>query len=445
VQFHYALVDDLFSREEFERRVEEKMESCGDLVDEVTAAMMVVQDCGRHHVKIKDLSGRSSLFSFFGKVVAKNPPREFERPGGEKGLVTSLILGDETGQVRAILWDEKAMAAQEIEVGEVLEVIGRHPNRTPTEITVMAMRQAMVEIVGPTQVEPSLAPPKRRDLTVKVMAIGEPRMVPRRDGTETEVQALIVGNNEGLFRMSCWVPDLIEGISEGASLHIQGALEKVRKYGREFSIDERSTIEEAPGDIPVEIHSIQEVEEGGSFSVCGSVLSCKPARTFSTKEGRVSCVRNLFLTDGTDQIGVVLWGEDHARAEILPGDQVSLYLCSARKGRSGNLELHAGRGSMVKVHQLDEAVEEEITGTVIATSDGTFLDTGEEQFLVRGNLPHGHEVRARVTRRGKRISIHSFEETLPDMAELNARIDAFLEMTGSGNTFTPHGRQDISK
>jgi len=34
VQFHYALVDDLLTREEFERRVEEKMEACGDLVDE---------------------------------------------------------------------------------------------------------------------------------------------------------------------------------------------------------------------------------------------------------------------------------------------------------------------------------------------------------------------------------------------------------------------------
>lgn len=445
MQFHYALVDDLFSREEFERRVEEKMESCGDLVDEVTAAMMVVQDCGRHHVKIKDLSGRSSLFSFFGKVIAKNPPREFERPGGEKGLVTSLILGDETGQVRAILWDEKAMATQEIEVGEVLEVIGRHPNRTPTEITVMAMRQAMVEIVGPTQVEPGLAPPKRKEITARVMAVGEPRMVPRRDGTETEVLDLVVRSIEGIFRISCWVPDLIEGIEEGATLRVQGVLEKVRKYGKEYSIDERSIIEIADEDIPQEIDSISDVKEGGIFSVCGSVRSCQPARSFTTRDGRPSCVRNLLLTDGSHEIRVVFWGEEHARTELLPEDRVTLYLCSARQGRSGELELHAGSGSMVKVHHEGEAGEGEITGTVLATSGGTFLDTGAEHFLVRGHLPHGHEVRARVTRRGKRISINSFEEVLPDLEELNARIDAFLAMTEAGNTFTPHGRQDISK
>ncbi len=39
--FHYALVDDLITKEEFEQRVEKKIDECGDLVDEPTAAMMV--------------------------------------------------------------------------------------------------------------------------------------------------------------------------------------------------------------------------------------------------------------------------------------------------------------------------------------------------------------------------------------------------------------------
>jgi replication factor A1 len=442
VQFHYALVDDLFSREEFERRVEEKMESCGDLVDEVTAAMMVVQDCGRHHVKIKDLSGKSSLFSFFGKVIARNPPREFERPGGEKGVVTSLILGDETGQVKAILWDEKAMAAQEIEAGDVLEVIGRHPNRTPTEITVMAMRQAMVEIVGPTQVEPYLAPPKRKEITVRLMAIGDPRKVPRRDGTETEMRDLIVGSAEGIFRIACWMPDLLEGIGEGVTLRIQGALEKMRKNGKEYSIDERSTVEVSHEEITAPIDSLPDVREGGTWSVSGTIRSCQAARAFTTRDGRASCVRNLVFTDGAYDLRVVLWG-DQARIELLPGERVTLYLCSARAGRSGDLELHAGRGSMVQVLHESEAVEEEITGTVVGTSGGTYLDTGEEQFLVLGSLPHGHEVRTRALRRGMRITILSWEDILPDPVELNARIDAFLSLTAQENTFTPHGRQDI--
>ena len=65
--FHYALVDDLISKEEFERRVEKKIDECGDLVDEPTAAMMVVGELGREHVKIRGLSANPAFFHFSGK------------------------------------------------------------------------------------------------------------------------------------------------------------------------------------------------------------------------------------------------------------------------------------------------------------------------------------------------------------------------------------------
>ena len=94
VLFHYALVDDLITTEEFQLRVDAKIEECGDLVDEPTAAMMVIGELGRQHVKIKGLSGKSSLFSFFGKVVDKTEPKEFDRADGQKGWVATLLLGD---------------------------------------------------------------------------------------------------------------------------------------------------------------------------------------------------------------------------------------------------------------------------------------------------------------------------------------------------------------
>ena len=144
--FHYALVDDLITKEEFERRVEEKIDECGDLVDEPTAAMMVVGELGREHVKIKGLSAKSSLFSFFGKVIDKTEPKEFDRADGEKGWVATLLLGDETGTTRVVLWDEKAGAALDTAVGDVLEVIGRHPGKSTHEIYALALRKAGCEI-----------------------------------------------------------------------------------------------------------------------------------------------------------------------------------------------------------------------------------------------------------------------------------------------------------
>jgi len=66
--------------------LEAKIEDCGDLIDEPTAAMMVVGELGREHVKIKGLFAKSSLFSFFGKVIDKTEPKEFDRADGEEGL-----------------------------------------------------------------------------------------------------------------------------------------------------------------------------------------------------------------------------------------------------------------------------------------------------------------------------------------------------------------------
>jgi len=55
--------------------------------------MMVIGELGREHVKIKGLGAKSSLFSFFGKVIDKTEPKEFDRADGEKGWVATLLLG----------------------------------------------------------------------------------------------------------------------------------------------------------------------------------------------------------------------------------------------------------------------------------------------------------------------------------------------------------------
>ena len=144
--FHYALVDDLITREEFEQRVEAKIDACGDLVDEPTAAMLVVGELGREHVRIRGLQGKSSLFSFFAKVMDKTELRVFDRSDGEKGAVATLLLGDDTGTVRVVLWDERAGAVEEIAKGDVLEVIGRHSGKSAQEIYALALRKATCTI-----------------------------------------------------------------------------------------------------------------------------------------------------------------------------------------------------------------------------------------------------------------------------------------------------------
>lgn len=400
--FHHALVDDLITKEEFERRVDQKIDECGDLVDEPTAAMMVVGELGREHVKIKGLSAKSSLFSFFGKVVDKTEPKEFDRADGEKGWVATLLLGDETGTTRVVLWDEKAGAALDVEVGEVLEVIGRHPGKSTREIYALALRKVSIEIAGPAREAGNGSLSNEPvDLDVVLIARGEPRTYTRRDGSTGEMVDALIGDAAGTARLVAWAPELLLSVSPGSCLHITGAKPNQRDEGRSYSLDEKSTVVPAELAISVPFTHPGSVGDQGVYSVRGEVKQVQQPRSFTTRNGSTSWVKNIVITEGGDDLNVVLWGE-HALVPIAPGDNIEVYHATAKPGRSGFIELAAGRGSVVRVPD-NGARPLVFTGTIIPGPGCTFIDNGSERFLIEADFPAGTELRVTGTVQGSRI------------------------------------------
>jgi replication factor A1 len=407
--FHYALVDDLISREEFERRVEAKIGECGDLVDEPTAAMMVVTELGRAHVRIRDLSGKSSLFSFFGKVLDKTEPKVFDRADGEKGAVATLLLGDSTGSVRVVLWDERAGAVDEIGPGEVLEVIGRPPAKGRHEIYALALRKATCQIDCQT---PSGAAVSLKaepvDLDVVLLANEPPRPYTRRDGTTGELAEALVGDQSGTARVVAWAPDLLAGLPAGSMLHITGAKPNTRGEGRAYSLDEKSSVAQTDTSVSVPVTSPGSVPDRGVYSVRGTVKHAREPRSFTTKNGRTSWVRNIVITDGRDELKAVLWG-DHALLPLEKDRPVEIYHGTAKPGRSGDIELHAGKDSCIRVPGNDTR-QIVFEGTVIGDQGGVFVDNGEQRYLVAsGDLPLWQEVKISGTVSGDRIQPDTWE------------------------------------
>jgi replication factor A1 len=429
VQFHYALVDDLITREEFDRRVEEKIASCGDLVDELTAAILVVQECGRHHVKISGLSAKSSLFSFFGKVIGKQPLKEFTRADGEKGIVGTLVVGDETGVVNVVLWDEKAMALEEISCGEVLEIIGRHPGKGPAkDIYALALRKVDCEIsCDATGGTPA---PERVLITAILIAVEEPRTYTRRDGTPGEMLAALIGNEEGSSRLVAWVPGLLASFEPGTCLRITGALVKERDQGKEYSIDEKSTVIRSEEPVAFSFSPIGVVGNTGIYSVRGNVKWCEPPRSFVTRNKTRSWVRNMAIADGSGEIRAVLWGE-RALQPLIPGDPVTIYHASVKQGRSGGNELQISWGSVFEVNIPPGGEPITFEGTVMATRSGTFIDDGTTWYLIDAELPNGRDVRVEGTVSGRRLTVRNAEAVERDPEELIRQFDQFLlELAG---------------
>jgi replication factor A1 len=412
VLFHYALVDDLITKEEFERRVEAKIEDCGDLVDEPTAAMMVVGELGREHVKIKGLSAKSSLFSFFGKVVDKTEPKEFDRADGEKGWVATLLLGDETGTTRVVLWDEKAGAALDTTVGDVLEVIGRHPGKSTHEIYALALRKAGCEITCAVPAEAGDLSTEPVELDAVLLAVEPIRTFTKRDRSTGEMAEAVIGDREGTARLVSWVPELLAGLPAGTTVHITNAKPNNRAEGRNYSIDENSTITTTETGVAVPFTPLHSVADQGIYSVKGTVKQVQQPRSFTTRNGTTSWVRNALIHDEDDELKIVLWGET-ALIPLSPGDKVEVYHATAKPGRFGGIELGVGRGSVFRVPK--EIVHPIIfSGTIIAGPGCLFIDNGSERYLIEGTFTHGSEVKVTGLLSGSRILPEQVEQVVLD-------------------------------
>ena len=112
-------------------------------------------------------------------------------------------------------------------------------------------------------------------------------------------------------------------------------------------------------------------------------------------------MRNIVVSDGKDELKVVLWGEK-ALIPVHPGDRVEIYHATAKPGRFGGIELGAGRGSSFRVPEREpEPIVFE--GTIITGPGCTFIDNGAERYIIEGDLPHGAEMRVTGVLSGSRI------------------------------------------
>jgi replication factor A1 len=412
VHFHYALVDDLITKEEFERRVEKKIDECGDLVDEPTAAMMVVGELGREHVKIKGLAAKSSLFSFFGKVIDKTEPKEFDRADGEKGWVATILLGDETGTTRLVLWDQKAGAVLDTAIGDVLEVIGRHPGKSKHEIYALALRKAGCEITCTVPAAAGSLSTDPVELDAVLLAVEPVRTFTKRDGSTGEMAEAVIGDREGTARLVAWAPELLSGLTAGTTVHVTNAKPNNRAEGRNYSIDEKSTVTATETEVTVPFTPLHSVADQGIYSVKGTVKQVQQPRSFTTRNGTTSWVRNAIIHDTDDELKIVLWGEN-ALIPLSPGDRVEVYHATAKPGRFGGIELGVGRGSAFRVPK--EIVRPIVfAGTIIAGPGCLFIDNGSERYLIEGTLTHGSEVTVTGLLSGSRIIPERVEPVASD-------------------------------
>ncbi|ACM55717.1 single-stranded DNA binding protein [Halorubrum lacusprofundi] len=351
--------------EEFEAAVEDKVEQMGGLADEETAAMLIAHELRDEEADtIADIEPGMNDVKFLGKVTSIGDIRTFERDDedAEEGRVCNVDVADASGSVRVALWDDMAAAAEEqLEVGQVLRVMGR-PKEGYSGLEVSADKvepdedaEVDVQVLDTYRVEDLSLGASDVDLVGQVLDTDSIRTFDRDDGSEGRVANLTVGDETGRVRVTLWddKADLVEEFEAGEVVEVGDGYVRERDGDLELHVGDRGTVERVDEDVEYvpETTDIAELEIGETVDIGGGVIETDPKRTFDRDDGSEGQVRNVRIKDDTGEIRVALWG-DKADREIELADRVVFTDVEVQDGWQDDLEASANWRSTVTV--LDE-------------------------------------------------------------------------------------------
>ncbi|MCZ7384725.1 MAG: OB-fold nucleic acid binding domain-containing protein [Candidatus Methanoperedens sp.] len=361
----YKRLEGKLTRDEFKLKVDEKVTMMNGLCDSKTAAMLVASEMGLNEtVKIKDIATDKSNVVFIARVTAVGDIREFSRDNDTTGRVVNLTLADDTGSIRAALWDEACDLVKigDIKMGQSLKVKG-YIKQGQRGLEVSVGKGGNIEHVE-TEVAVNIKPQKIADiktgmnglnLIAKVIDTGKVRTFARKDGTTGKVTNVTLGDDTGKIRITLWDKKAEEpGFKAGDTVEITNA------YARENTFSNQTELQLGSGggmmksnavvDYSEPLTPIADIGINSAYSVSGHVSGLDEIREFERPDGTKNKVSNIYISDDTGRIKVALWGE-HADIvnELDIGSEIRIIDAYAKSGRNEEVELSAGARTGIQI------------------------------------------------------------------------------------------------
>ncbi|MCH7567881.1 MAG: DUF2240 family protein [Nanoarchaeota archaeon] len=194
------------SLEEIERKIEAKRAKLSGLISKEGAAQIVAAELGisfdNERLKISELVHGMKRINVVGQVTKIFPVREFNKNGRE-GKIGSFLFGDDTSNVRVVLWDINHIGL--IEKGELKE-------GDFFEITNASVRNGEIHLSGFSDIKSSnekienvrrdrvfsfgklkdASPGQRMSVRAVIVQVFEPKYFsPKQEGSEEKTRALL--------------------------------------------------------------------------------------------------------------------------------------------------------------------------------------------------------------------------------------------------------------
>lgn len=410
------LVKPNLTKEAIVKLIEDERVKAAGLLTEEAAAHLVAANLGINgagekidaKLRIGDLTSGLSDVNLTGRVVHIFPSRTFDRDNQRKGKVLRMILGDKTGTVNLVFWDEKAdfVEASKLKPGKIVRLLHGYSRerRGNIEVNVSNRGQLYMEPLDAIEedfpdIEAYFITPAgvfgsgRVHLKGVVMDSYPVSIFQRQDGSEGKVSRLVLEEGGARINLVLWDDKVDEygDIEKGTLIRvISGNTRQGNTGNPEIHVSWDTAIQIIERGVkPIEPvpfwTKIGDLKEGmGNVNVAAIAINVDEPREFIRRDGTPGKVISVLLEDDTGTIRLSLWDDDVNRALKLSDSSVVVVENGYTRFGYGAVDLNVGRSGRVHFDPEDLDMElPEIEMKIIRIVD---LRENQKNITIEGQL-----------------------------------------------------------
>ena len=397
--------------------IEKERAKAAGLLTEEAAAHLVSSNLGINgagerieaKLKIRDLTSGLSDVSLTGRVIHIFPGRTFDKDNNRKGKVLRMIIGDKTGSVGVVFWDEKAdqVEASKLKPGKIIRILHGYSRerRGNIEINMGNRGQIFLEPMDAVdedfpKLEQFFMTPAdihtegQINLEGVVMDSFPVSTFMRQDSSEGKVSRLVLEEGGARINLVLWDDNVDDygDIPKDTRIRVINGNVRTNNIGNpevhvgwdtEIEIVEEGVKPKEPVPYWTKIGDLR--ESMGSVNVAALVTQIGEEREFVRRDGSEGKVISILLEDDTGTVRLSLWNDDAEKTkDITDGSLIVVENGYTRSGYGGGVELNVGYNGRIHIDPEDFEMDiPEIERKITYISE---LREGQRNITIRGQL-----------------------------------------------------------
>lgn len=340
IKSEYQRISDKISYDDFLKRINDMKKDYEDVsfMDELDIARMIVGEyIDEENVplakdnelrKISELETGLHNISITGRVIRISNVKAFTTKKGKDGKVANLIIADDTGEIRVVLWTDNIKLLKKISEGDIVKINNVEIKDGYRSDEAHLQNRSTIEkldeegsdnfpnyeekITKISDIEGEM----QVNIIARVVRISRLRTY-NSNGREGQFITLDLKDDTGSISLTLWNKDVAIigeiGLKEGDSVKILGAQSRVRNGEVNLTHSWIGRIIKDDFDVPEykeEIMKIGDAHEMKNVTLMGVVSKIQDKITFERSDGSPGAVKSIVISDETGSIKITLWNDD---------------------------------------------------------------------------------------------------------------------------------------